>query len=246
MASGKIDMEAVKHLLREDIDRIATLIGATVSAIATIVEPTPLTPLIPMGQLAIALLMAYRLGVSYRQAHKLFREKHLPVIVAIGCRVDEFNNMVSQALKAVRKYDFDAKLYLQEYNLREVDFTDHHMEWLPGDPQSWMALVRRVRERVRTLDSRILGRKVYHFFLRAPIAFSIGLGATLGTQYEFFFHHYQPGAGEDNYHPVLQVTREKTRKEGVHILKTRVRREEFQYLQATPKADGASEIVYVA
>jgi hypothetical protein len=75
---------------------------------------------------------------------------------------------------------------------------------------------------VTSLQGRIPGREVLHFFLRAPNAFALGFGAALGTKRECVVHHYQPGAGSSPYLRVLELYGEKMQNQGVHVLKSRL------------------------
>lgn len=237
MASRKAILESAKQVVREDIDRIATLVGTVV---AMAMQPVP--PLLIGGGI-IVLLVGGRLVTSYRRALKLVREKHLPVVIAIGCSDEEFRSMMRDAFQVASHYGFDEALYARDYDLSREDFTLHREDRLPEDRQTWERLVQRARRLMTVLQSRVPGRKVYHFFLRAPIAFGVGLGAALGTKYEFLFHHFQPAAGEQSYHPILRVTSETVGGEGAHVLKTRV--QGFQHLQASGLEQAQGQ-VYVA
>jgi hypothetical protein len=238
MASRRAKTEAARQVLREDVDRIATLVGTVVAAV---VQPVPL---VVGGAGVIFGLVGWRLVNSYRRALKLVREKHLPVVIAVGCTDEEFRTIVRDAFQTVSDYGFEETLYARDYDLSREDFTLHREERLPEDPAVWQRLALRARRLVVALHSRVPGRKVYHFFLRAPVALGIGLGAALGTKYEFFFHHYQPAAGENPYHPLLQVTAETVPGEGAHTLKTRVQGE-FQHVQARG-VEGAQGRVFAA
>lgn len=237
MASRKAIVESAKQVVREDIDRIATLVGTAVA-----MAMQPVLPLLVGGGI-IVLLVGGRLVTSYRRAMKLTREKHLPIVIAIGCSDEAFRSIVRDAFQVASHYGFDEALYARDYDLTREDFTIYHEEQLSENPETWERLVRRARRLVSTLQSRVPGREVYHFFLRAPAVFTTGLGAALGTKYEFLFHHFQPAAGEQSYYPVLQVTSETVPGEGAHALKTRV--QEFQHIQAIG-ADQAQGQVYVA
>jgi hypothetical protein len=238
MAGKKALIEAGKQVLWEDADRLATLIGTVAAALAQ-----PMLPVL-LGGGAIAVLVGSRLVISYRRALKLTREKPLPVIIAIGCTDEDFRSLVREAVDVVSGYGLDETLYARDYDLTREDFTIHHEGRLPKERQTWERLAVRVRRLVAALHSRVPGRKVYHFFLRAPVAFGIGLGAALGTKYEFIFHHFQPAAGEQTYYPVLQVTPETVPREGAHALKSRVEGG-FQHVQASG-IEGAQGQVYAA
>ena len=232
------NLKALEHVLKEDLDRIVAVTGAIAAA--------AVQPRIPFvaGAGVITLLVALKLASSYKKSLKLYREKHLPIVIAVGCSDDEFRGMVRDAMQSMTAYNFSEAAFARDYDLSREDFTIHRDEALPADPHTWRRLALRARRQVSSLNGRVPGRKVFHFFLRAPIGFAIGFGACLGTKYEIVFHHYQPGASDACYTPLIELTSATVPGHGAHILKTRV--DGPLKLIRTERADRTSDKVYAA
>jgi len=234
-ARKRVFLPSIKHAVIEDFDRILFLSGATVAAVAEHAWQ------FRVGAIAIALMVAPKLLGSYQRAVKIYREKHLPVVLGI-CTDDEFRNMTEDALEAARPYGFDEAAYAKDYAVLRQDLTYHREDELSDDPEVWRLVALREKRRISSLQSKIAGKKTFHFFLRCPSALGIGIGAALGTKHELICHHHQPGAGPLDYLPLIDVTCAGT-PDGVRVLKSRV--STFQYLDIKD-ADKATNIVYVA
>lgn len=228
---------AARHAVIEDFDRVLFLSGATVAAVAERTWPYI------VGSVVIAAFVGPKLIGSYRRAAKLYREKHIPIVLGLGCSDTEFRNLVDDALQAAHPYGFEEGTYAKDYALLRQDFTHHREEEVPDDPEVWRLLSLREKRLVISLQSKIAGKKVFHFFLRCPSALAIGIGAALGTKHELICHHYQPGAGASEYFPLIELTPRKAPAEGARILKTRV--EEFKYINVKGSENATNE-VYVA
>lgn len=233
----KVVIPAAKRAVVEDFDRILFLAGATVAAVAEHTWPYI------VGAVVIAVFVGPKLFGSYRRAVKLYREKHIPIVLGLGCSDEEFRNLVEDAFQAAKPYGFDEAVYAKDYALLRQDFTHHREENVPEDPEKWRSLSLREKHLVISLQSKIAGKKVFHFFLRCPNALAIGIGAALGTKHELICHHYQPGAGASEYFPLIELTPRNVPAEGVRILKTRV--EDFKYINVKGSENAANK-VYVA
>jgi hypothetical protein len=233
----KAIIPALRQVVADDIDRILFLTGAVVTALAEKTLP------FVIGASAIGLIVVFKLRGSFRRALKLHREKHVPVVVAVGCSQDDFRSLVAKAFEAMRPYGFNEALYNRDYGLFRDDFTDRHEENLPDKPDAWKRMALREKRMVSNLHSRLSGKKLCHFFLRCPNAYAIGFGAALGTKYDLICHHYQPGAGDSEYYPLIELTQRTAPNEGAHILKSKVKDFDCIITKGTAEASGK---VYVA
>lgn len=233
----KVVIPATKRAVIEDFDRILFLIGATVAAVAEH------TWAFVVGAVVVALMVMPKLVGSSRRAAKLYREKHVPVVLGLGCSDTEFRNLVEDAFQAAQPYGFDEGVYAKDYALLRQDVTHHREDPVPDDPEVWKLLALHEKRLVTGLQGKLAGKKVFHFFLRCPNALAIGIGATLGTKHELICHHYQPGAGVSGYVPLIELTQRTAPAEGPRVLKTRVK--QFQYIDVQG-ADAAKGKVYVA
>jgi len=164
---------------------------------------------------------------------------HIPIIVGMGCSDDEFKAMSRDAVDALSDYDFSEDRYRRQYNIDLTDLSVHRHEWLPTNAGDWKELALSSRTIVGKAGRQISGAKVFHFFLRAPITLTIGLGASIGTKYEVIFHHHQPG-GHSNYIPLIDVSGG----QGAHLLRTRpAGRPKYIRVTGAAKAKG---VVYAA
>jgi hypothetical protein len=239
MPSQRAVKAACIQVLREGLDRILVLLGA----VAAMISQSSNVRFV-CGTAIVVIAVVVYLVISFRRALELTRLKHLPVIIAIGCSDEEYRGLVRDAINVLHDDGFDSESFERRFALVREDFTMHIERRLSADRDEWQSLVRRVQGMVATLHSRIPGREVFHFFLRGPGCFAIGLGAALGTKNECIFHHYQPGAGQNSYHPVLKLTAESGTDEGLHILKTRLALNDLKHVQVTG-LDGAGPKVYV-
>lgn len=233
----RVFLPAAKHALIEDFDRILFLAGATVAGIAEHAWP------FRVGAVVIALMVGPKLVGSYRRAVKLYREKHLPVVLGLGCSDEEFRNLIEDAFQAARPYGFDEALYAKDYSLLRQDVSHHREEAIPDDAEVWKQLCLKEKRLVINLQTKIAGKKLFHFFLRCPNALAIGIGAAIGTKHELVCHHYQPGAGGTDYFPLIELSPRMTQGEGPRALKTKVAGFQYIVVQGQEQAKGK---VYVA
>lgn len=212
--TSKAVLAAARRSLFEELDILLIFVVAIVTAAA---QPSPA---LIIGAAVIGLIVLTKFGISYRVAFKINREKHVPVILGVGCSTDDFRNLINGALDAMEHYNFHERRYRKDYQLERDDFSYHLESDLPDNAKAWDMLVQSEKQLVSSLQRRLPGKTVPHFFLRCPNAFAIGLGAAFGTKHELFCHHYQPGAGSSAYFPLIELTPRTTGKQGSHILKT--------------------------
>ena len=174
----------------------------------------------------LVLLLAILLYGLLKEAisvHKIFKEKHIPILVLAGRNDDEYASMISDVLHAMKEYGFDRQSFEDDFNVDKDNFIIRRENNLTENQLEWEALVHSFENKVLKLSAKLKGRKVFHIFLNCPAALAIGLGSIIGTKYEVVLHHYQKGSGDNPYHPVIDFYSLSTlNQDGVHILKSRV------------------------
>ena len=201
-----------------------------VLGLVAVLLANPLSPtLVVINGLMISLL-GFKLYRTTRQAHRLLREKHVPVAVLIGKSESVADSMWLDIERVMVRWGFEADQYRRDFDVEREDVFMHHEEALPADPNVWLQRARDFRRRIERVGSRLPGRKVFHMFVNGPISLAVGLGASIGTVYEVVVHQWFPGTGPSPYHPVVDFyALSKTNPRGTHFIEDAVDGE-FRYV----------------
>lgn len=132
--------------------------------------------------------------------------EHLPVMIGMRCSRDDFDQLCGEANEAMVGFDLSQERR-RDLGLRSEDYSFYYERgWLPADPEEWQGAILKGCEIVGRLGGAVSGAKVYHFFMRVPASYAIGLGAALGTKQEVVIHHYQKSSSRLAYTPILTLT----------------------------------------
>jgi hypothetical protein len=155
--------------------------------------------------------------------HKIFREKHIPIVLLAGRNDDEYESMISDVLQTMKEYRFDRQSFEDDFYVDKDSYIIRRENNLSENQYEWETLAHSFENKIIKLSAKLKGRKVFHIFLNCPAALAVGLGSVIGTKYEVVLHHYQKGSGSNPYHPVIDFYSLSTlNQDGVHILKSRV------------------------
>ena len=233
----KIWWEAIKDVWDRYWELILVLIGL-ITTLST--APSPSWMQILNSLLAMAL--AVRLYREFRQALRIRKVKHIPIVVVIGKGDDVAASCWQDAINAMERWDFDSERYRRDFDVEKEDLLIHLDEPLPPKPDEWLKVVSKFRKRLERLNRRLPGRRVYHLFINGPIALGTGLGAVMGTMYEVVVHHWAPGVGELPYYPAIDFyTLSEKNRRGMHIIEDPVT-EEFKYIRVEGDPGEAKEL----
>ncbi len=151
--------------------------------------------------------------------------EHLPVMIGMRCSRDQFEELTRDAREAMAGYDFSEEQH-REQGLRNEDYSFYYEPlWLPTDADEWKRAIFQGCDIVAKIGRAISEPKVYHFFMRAPACYAIGLGAALGTKQEAIIHHHQKSPSRLAYTPVVKLTVPATGGRGPQIVKLQPNRD---------------------
>jgi hypothetical protein len=214
-------------------------------AIVTTFSTQQLPAWLAIVWLLVAVALARSVVLAARQTYKTIREKHVPVIVLVGKGRDVADAMWGDVLRVMERspWHFHPDQYRKDFNLERSDYFLHQEEPLPkDDPEAWLRLARRFRQRIEQLSRTLPGRRVFHIFLNGPITMALGLGAAIGTMFEVVVHQYFPASGELPYHPVIDFyTLSATNPRGAHFLEDAVS-DDLKYIQVEGDPSDAREL----
>jgi hypothetical protein len=184
-------------VLREEWDPLVTLLGL-LAAVAAL----PASRLLYTINGAMALLLGHKVYRAVRRADRLLREKHIPVMVVIGRSEEEAATLWGDVQRAMVRWEFDAERYRRDFDVEREDVLLHDPAALPAEPDAWLQTARDFRRMLERAGARLPGRRVFHVFIKGPVALAAGLGASVGTMQEVVVHHWMPGTEGGPYHPV--------------------------------------------
>lgn len=180
----------------------------------------------------IFLIILFDLFRTANTARKVFQEKHLPIVVAVGRSDDETRGddevsaMVSDVLDSMSEYNFDERMFEADFHIRRDNWLVERKSSLSDDPGEWTGLVHRFRDKIVRLSAMpsLKGKKVFHLFLMCPSALAMGMGAVTGIHHEVVLHHFQRGTGSAYpYLPLIDFhSRSDFSRGGLHEIKSKV------------------------
>lgn len=138
------------------------------------------------------------------QLVKFHAEKQVPFLVIAGKSDEQYKDMVGQVKVSFKEQGLRPRKLEAEFNVSEGDWISRRESNLPADRDAWLNAISRIEKAFWRLAATIPGKKVYHFFINAPAALAMGIGALLGSRNRYVLYHYQ-GSGGKLYHPVLRV-----------------------------------------
>lgn len=154
---------------------------------------------------------------------------HLPVMIGMRCEPNQFQELTRDALQTMDQYDFRSDLY-RGRGLSPDDYSFYYAsKWLPADSDEWKQAIYEGCDIVARLGSKVEDAKIYHFFMRVPICFAMGLGAALGTKQEVIVYHHQKNESPLAYSPVLDLSVRPSQESGPHAVRLRIEGE-FRYI----------------
>ena len=179
----------------------------------------------------IFLIILVDLFRTANTARKVFQEKHVPIVVAVGRSDnetrggDEVSAMVSDVLDSMSEYHFDERTFEDDFHIAQDNWLMERKSSLTKDSGEWVNLVHRFRDKSVRLSANpeLRGKKVFHLFLMCPSALAIGLGAVTGIYQETVLHHFQRGTGAAYpYLPLINFhSRGDLSRGGLHDIKSK-------------------------
>ena len=172
----------------------------------------------------IFLIILIDLFRTANTARKVFQEKHIPIVVAVGSSDDEVRAMVNDVLDSMNEYHFDERTFEDDFLVCRSDWLVERKSSLSGDPNEWRGLVHRFRDKIVRLSAmpKLRGKKVFHLFLMCPSALAMGMGPVIGTNYEVVLHHLQRGTESAHpYLPLIDFRKKSDSYSGLHGIKSK-------------------------
>jgi hypothetical protein len=165
-------------------------------------------------------------------AIKVFREKHIPIVVAVARSDDETKGndevraMVNDVLDSMNEYSFDERTFEDDFHVNRDNWLVERKSSFSDDSSEWTNLVHRFKDAIIGLSAMpsLRGRKVFHLFLKCPSALAMGMGAVAGIHHEVVLHQLQRGTGSNHpYPPLIDFhTRSDFSQGGLHEIKSKV------------------------
>jgi hypothetical protein len=229
----------INHILAKDFGKIFIEIIILGLHIWSISLENPISMYLKIILCIIFLIILIYLIIDVKTAIKLFAEKHIPIVVAVGRSDDDVSAMVSDVLDSMNEYNFDERTFEDNIHITRDNWLVERKSPLPDDPGEWVSFVHRFEDKIVRLSAMpgLRGRKVFHLFLKCPSALAMGLGAVTGIYQETVLHHLQPGTG--SAHPYLPLIDFSARSDfsrgGIHDIKSKMTRPHEYISLETPE-----------
>lgn len=205
--------EPLSYILNKKRDTFLAIIGIIIGLFSGLLKYV---------LIIITIVLLWQLIKESVSVRKIFKEKKIPLIVIIGRNDDEYAAMVSDVILSMKDYGFEKQSFEDDFNIDQDNYVIRKENNLTEDSHEWEKQVHNFENKVIKLSAKLKGRNIFYIYLNAPAALVIGMGALLGTKYEVVLHHYQPGMGENPYHPLIDFHSMEDNKEGIHLLKSRI------------------------
>lgn len=229
---SKDAMEVIGYILSKNFGKIfieIIILGVHVWAISQEHHISMYLKIILLIIFPIILIDLFR---TANTAIKVFREKHIPIVVAVARSDDETKGndevraVINDVLDSMNEYNFDEKTFADDFYMNRDNWLVERKSSLPEDPSEWTNLVHRFRDTIIGLSAMpsLRGKKVFHLFLTCPSALAMGMGAVIGTNYEVVLHHLRRGTGSTYpYLPLIDFhSRSDLGQGGIHDIKSKV------------------------
>ncbi|AKB32506.1 hypothetical protein MSSIH_1816 [Methanosarcina siciliae HI350] len=151
----------------------------------------------------VILVLLQNRYVEAKKTLKTFEEKHLPIMILVGKSEEEYNSMVSDILFTMNEYGFDESSFHEDFEINRDSWLIRKENNLSYNDDDWEDLVVTFKNKIYRLSEKLKGRKVFHIFFNGPSVLAMGMGASIGTKHEIVLHHYQTGAGNTPYLPLI-------------------------------------------
>jgi len=230
----------INYILAKDFGKIfieIIILGMHVWAISL---EHPISMYLKIILSLIFLIILVDLFRTANTARKVFQEKHIPLVVAVGRSDDETRGddevsaMVSDVLDSMSEYHFDERTFADDFHIARDNWLVERKSSLSDDSTEWTGLVHRFRDKSVRLSAKsgLKGKKVFHLFLMCPSALAMGLGAVTGIHQETVLHHFQRGTGSTHpYLPLIDFhSRSDLSRGGLHDLKSKAT-QPYEYIR---------------
>ncbi len=225
-------MEVIGYILSKDFGMIFLEIILGIVHIWIISTKYYVPTYLKIALCIIFIIVLIYLYIRVNTAVKVFREKHIPIVVAIARSDDETKGndevmaMVNDVLDSMNEYNFDERTFEDDFYVNRDNWLVERKSSLLDDSAEWIGLVHRFRDKIIGLSAMpsLRGKKVFHLFLMCPSALAMGMGAVIGTNYEVVLHHLQRGTGSTHpYLPLIDFhSRSDLSQGGIHDIKSKV------------------------
>lgn len=212
--SGNI--ECIRIIIQKKTDALIGLIGISVSLSTVFMD---LSPILKIFFILVLLLLIRSVWKESKKIQKMYKEKHIPIVVVAGKTDEEFKSTVSSVLEVMKGQGFGEQQYLEDFDLRREDWTVFMEGFLPANGQEWEKVAHSFEKKIIKISEKLNGRKVFHIFLNCPATLAMGMGALVGTKYELVLYHHEPGVGHSPYHRMIDFySRCQSSTEGIHTI----------------------------
>jgi len=224
----------IGYILAKDFGKIFIEIIILGLHIWSISLEHPISMYLKIILIIIFLTVLIYLIIDVKTAIKLFAEKHIPIVVAVGRSDEDVSAMVSDVLDSMNEYNFDKRTFEDDFHVNRDNWLVERKSPLPDDPGEWVSFVHRFEDKIVRLSAMpgLKGRKVFHLFLKCPSALAMGLGAVTGIYQETVLHHFQRGTWSTHpYLPLIDFhSRSDLSRGGLHDIKSKATRP-YEYIR---------------
>ena len=102
----------------------------------------------------IFIIVLIYLSIRVNTAIKVFREKHIPIVVAVARSDDETKGndevraVVNDVLDSMNEYNFDERTFKDDFYMNRDDWLVERKSSLPEDSSEWINHVHRFRDTI--------------------------------------------------------------------------------------------------